>query len=347
MHTLHTCMHAYIHTYITYTHAYIHTYIHCITLHTYMHCKHTYIHIRAYIHTYIHTYIYIYIYIHTYIHLHIRGQFCSSMKASLQRFVGGGPDPPSQPASDHCSQGSNVPLTPVKRQLFQAWNSESSPATPGSKRQCVLPFAVTPRSTPRSPLSSPGAPSTLGDNEVFLGPALKALMRSARTNPEQASLIQKVVQEQKALYKSQRQPGELAPKPLNPGGARETQPGAERSGRPPDPRGHRVGTQGYLTPGAKKNNRPEGQVVLRRDVSAPARLRMAQAVTSEGVHCDKDLQQLLPETWRRLEVQFARSGKSNGKWKPVATCSCCSCCTCCSCCRCCSCCSCCCCSQLN
>ena len=273
------------------------------------------------------------------------------MRASLLRFLGGGPDPPSTPAPDHCSQGSNVPVTPVKRQLFQAWISDLSPATPGSKRQCVLPFAV-----------SPGAPSTPSSQErpvasvpdevsaassldaVFAGPALKALMRSARTHQDQASLIQKVVQEQKALYKSQRQPGELAPMPLNLGGARETQPGAERSGRPPDPRGPRVGTQGYLTPGAKKNNRPEGQVVLRRDVSAPARLRMAQAVTSEGVHCDKDLQQLLPETWRRLEVQFARSGKSNGKWKPVATCSCCSCCTCCTCCRCCSCY---CCSQLN
>ena len=233
------------------------------------------------------------------------------MRASLLRFLGGGPDPPSTPASDHCSQGSNVAVTPAKRQLFQAWNSESSPATPGSKRQCVLPFAVTPRSTPRTPLSSPGAPSTLED-EVFLGPALKALMRSARTHQDQGSLIQKVVQEQKALYKSQRQPGELAPKPLNPGGARETQPGAERSGRPPDPLGPRVGTQGYLTPGAKKNNRPEGQVVLRRDVSAPARLRMAEAVTREGVQSNKDLQQVLPKTWQRLEKQFARSGKSNG-----------------------------------
>ena len=248
------------------------------------------------------------------------------MRASLLRFLGGGPDPPSTPAPDHCSQGSNVPVTPVKRQLFQARISDLSPATPGSKRQCVLPFAATPRSTPRSTLSSPGAPSTPSSqerpvasvpDEVFAGPSLKALMRSARTHQDLASLIQKVVQEQKALYKSQRQPGELAPKPLNPGGARETQPGAERSGRPPDPRGFRVGTKGYLTPGAKTNNRPEGQVVLRRDVSAPARLRMAQAVTSEGVHCDTDLKQLLPETWRRLEVQFARSGKSNGKWKPV------------------------------
>ena len=274
--------------------------------------------------------------------MHVCSQFGSSMRASLLRFLGGGPDPPSTPAPDHCSQGSNVPVTPVKRQLFQARISDLSPATPGSKRQCVLPFAVSP-GAPSTP-SSQERPVASVPDEVFAGPALKALMRSARTHQDQASLIQKVVQEQKALYKSQRQPGELAPKPLNPGGARETQPGAERSGRPPDPRGPRVGTQGYLTPGAKKNNRPEGQVVLRRDVSAPARLRMAEADTREGVQCDKDLQQLLPETWRRLEVQFARSGKSNGKWKPVATCSCCSCCSCCTCC---SCCRCCCCSQLN
>ena len=132
-------------------------------------------------------------------------------------------------------------------------------------------------------------------------------MRSARTHQDLAGLIQKVVQEQKALCTSQRRPGELAPMPLNRDGARAGKPGAERSGRPPDPRGVRVGRKGYLTPGAKKNNRPEGQAVLRRDLSAPARLRIAQAVAAEGVQSKTDLRQLAPATWRRLEVQFARS----------------------------------------
>ena len=119
-----------------------------------------------------------------------------------------------------------------------------------------------------------------------------------------------MVQEQKALgnrLANQRQPGELAPKPLNLDGARQTQAGAERTGRPPDPKGHRVGIQGYLTPGQKTNKRPEGQVVLRRDASAPARLRMALAVAMEGVKTPQDLKQLQPATWRRLELRFARS----------------------------------------
>ena len=123
-----------------------------------------------------------------------------------------------------------------------------------------------------------------------------------------------MVQEQSAQARSvekQRQPGELAPKPLNVDGARATQPGAERSGRPPDPNGPRVGTKGYLTPGAKRNSRPEGQTVLRRDLSAPARLRIACALTREGVQRKEDFRQLLPATWRRLELQFARSVNGN------------------------------------
>ena len=209
-----------------------------------------------------------------------------------------------QPASDQCSQGNQAPSTPARRQ-----------------RQTALPFAVTPRSTPsqtqRSPCSPSQTPSQTQSSpyardQAFVGPALKKLMLSARSNPDLSSLIQKVVEEQNDLCKSQRKPGELAPKPLNLGGAREAKPGAERSGRPPDPRGPRVGVQGYLTPDAKKNSRPEGQTILRRDVSAPARLRMASAISKEGVQTKQDLQKLLPQTWRRLELQFARSGTSNG-----------------------------------
>ena len=126
------------------------------------------------------------------------------MKAHIEKYLGGSPDPRStsgEQASDHCSQGSNVPSTPIPgKRLFQAWIVE--PATPSTKRQCVLPFAVTPRSTP----SSQDAPSTPASqatpesdakrlapkDEVFVGPALQQLMRSARTHPEHAGLIQKV-----------------------------------------------------------------------------------------------------------------------------------------------------------
>ena len=127
------------------------------------------------------------------------------MGAPIEECLGGPPDPltSGEQASDHCSQGSNVPSTPIPgKRLFQAWIVEPSPATPSTKRQCILPFAVTPRRTP----SSQDAPSTPASqatpesdakrlkpkDEVFVGPALQQLMRSARTHPEHAGLIQKV-----------------------------------------------------------------------------------------------------------------------------------------------------------
>ena len=147
---------------------------------------------------------------HAYIHTYIRSHFGSSMGENLPDPPGGGPDPPASPASDHCSQGSNVPSTPAaKRTLFQAWlvtPSRGAPGTPASKRQCVLPFAATPR-TPRTPAPrSCNAPSTQDSQdtpdsglegpgptpEVVMGPALQKLMLSARTHPDQAGLIQQV-----------------------------------------------------------------------------------------------------------------------------------------------------------
>ena len=109
-----------------------------------------------------------------------------------------------------------------------------------------------------------------------------------------------------ASLQGKRKPGELAVPELNKDGSKKARPGADRTGRPPDRLGHRVGVGGRLTPDAKKNNRPEGQVILRRDATAPARLRMALAVEREGVKDEKDLQKLLPETWKRLEKLFAR-----------------------------------------
>ena len=153
------------------------------------------------------------------------------------------------------------------------------------------------------------------ENQLCLTPALQKLLRCVRTNSDQATLIQAACKEQQALAQCVRKktnPGELAPRPVNKDGARATRPGADRTGRPPDQKGHRVGVGGYLTPEAKSNHRPDGQVVLRRDCTLPVRLRMAEAITQEGVKTTLDLKQLLPKTWMRLELQFART-----RWFPI------------------------------
>ena len=181
----------------------------------------------------------------------------------------------------------------------------------------MLPFADTARpgaSSQSSFASSPGERQPFGaikagGVQFALTPAFKKLQMAKRTHPELSQTLQAVADEHAQVLRaaaSQRRPGELALKPLNADGARATQPGSERTGRPPDVKGHRVGRHGYLTPGQKKNSRPEGQAVLRRDCPAPARLRMAVAVASEGVTSEHDLMHVLPATWARLEARFAR-----------------------------------------
>ena len=78
-------------------------------------------------------------------------------------------------------------------------------------------------------------------------------------------------------------------------------------GGPLDPSGKRRGRGGYMTPDAKSNTRLEGETVLRRDCSAPARIRMAVALEKEGVQKRSDLASLLPATWQRLTSQFGRT----------------------------------------
>ena len=152
---------------------------------------------------------------------------------------------------------------------------------------------------------------TSHEDTICKTPALQALLDKARTQKESASLIDAVVQEQMNVFKSalgKRKPGELAPLPLNARGKKAAR--EARQGRPADPLGHRVGRRGYLTPGQTKNSRPQEQVVLRRDCTAPSRLRMALAVEAQGVHEPRDLNQVLPETWRMLQMRFARPSPS-------------------------------------
>ena len=64
------------------------------------------------------------------------------------------------------------------------------------------------------------------------------------------------------------------------------------------------------TPGQTSNARPAEQAVLRRDCTAPSRLQIAMAVEAQGVHKPSDLKLVLPETWRLLEMRFARPSPS-------------------------------------
>ena len=243
------------------------------------------------------------------------------MRACFAGLWGGGPDSPRSPGTAPATpapepSGSDaLPATPA---------SSAAPRTPALKRQCSLPFAVTPslgRSGSQSSLpSSPGTPfDTIkaGNIQLAMTPAIQKLHLAKRAHPELAQVLQAVVDEHAQIVSasgSKRMPGQLALKPVNADGARATQPGKERTGRPRDPQGPRVGRQGYLTPDQKSNNRRQEQVVLRRDCPAPARLRMAEAVAREGVTSENDLRSVLPATWTRLEARFARI--LGGQWDP-------------------------------
>ena len=148
-----------------------------------------------------------------------------------------------------------------------------------------------------------------GHNQLAVTPALQKLKLAQRKHPELAQTLKAVADEHAQLVRasrSQRTAGELALKPVNTNGSRAAQPGHERAGRPPDLHGKRVGRGGYLTPDQKSNKRPEGQAIFRRDCPAPARLRMAMAVASEGVTSESDFKNVLATTWTRLENRFAR-----------------------------------------
>ena len=148
-----------------------------------------------------------------------------------------------------------------------------------------------------------------GHEQLVSTPALQKLRLAQRNHPHLAQTLKAVADEHAQLVRasrSQRTAGELALKPVNTNGSRAAQPGHERAGRPPDLHGKRVGRGGYLTPDQKSNKRPAGQVILRRDCPAPARLRMAMAVASEGVTSEFDITHVLSTTWSRLEARFAR-----------------------------------------
>ena len=221
--------------------------------------------------------------------------------AGLRR-LGGGPDPPSTPAHDQLSQQSDAPATPTKRVLFLP---APRSGTPGAKAQRTLPWPVTPRSkdVASTPLAKP--PEVTPPAQVQLTQALQRLLLSTRTDPAKASLVQAVADETLGVcqcHRQRRMPGELVDEPKGDRGL----PGIHKRGRPPDLQGPRVGRGGYLTPDATKNNRPDGQAVLRRDCTLPARLAMAQAVSELGVSKVGDLKSILPVTWRQLETRFAR-----------------------------------------
>ena len=231
----------------------------------------------------------------------------------------GGPDPPATPArpgpgTPAASPSSNTD-TPIK--LVKVFAYKREPQTPGrAPKQTTLNFAATRATSSPVPVQFPEegemslVPVTNAashEDTVCKTPAPQALLDKARTEKENASLIDAVVQEQMNIFKSapgKRKPGELAPLPLNARGKKAAR--EARTGRPADPLGPRVGRQGYLTPGQTSNTRPAEQVVLRRDCTAPNRLRMALAVEAQGVHEPRDLKQVLPETWRQLEMRFAR-----------------------------------------
>ena len=183
----------------------------------------------------------------------------------------GGPDPPATPArpaqSTPAASPSSNTDTPIKFVKVFACNRE--PQTPGrAPKQRTLAFAATRDTSSPVPVQFPEAgemslaPVTNADSHedtVCKTPALQALLDKARTEKENASLIDAVVQEQMNVFQSalgKRKPGELAPLPLNARGKRAAR--EARPGRPVDPFGPRVGRQGYLTPGHTKNNRPAG-----------------------------------------------------------------------------------------
>ena len=90
-------------------------------------------------------------------------------------------------------------------------------------------------------------------------------------------------------------------------GARRASQAASAPDGPLTPEAREKGRGGYLTPDTKSNTRLEGETVLRRDCSAPARIRMAVALENEGVQKRSDLASLLPATWQRLTSQFGRT----------------------------------------
>ena len=114
-----------------------------------------------------------------------------------------------------------------------------------------------------------------------------------------------VVQEQ-VVISSKRKAGELVPLPLNTSGHKAAR--VPRAGRPRV--GKRVGRHGLLTPGEASNLRRPEQAVLRRDCTAPGKLRIAQAIEDAGVKEAKDLTRILPETWRQLTLRYGRLSPS-------------------------------------
>ena len=218
------------------------------------------------------------------------------------------------PAIAKASPSSNM-RTPVK--LVKIVTLEQEPQTPrtsgSNQTQTTLNFAKRPRSSldrqcPEESEMSLVPVTDSHENTVCKVPALQALLDKVSADPENSSLVEAVVQEQTKVYESslKRKPGQLAPLPLNLGGKKATREDCLRTGRPADPKGKRVGRGGYLTPDQSKNTRPAEQVVLRRDCTAPSRLRMALAVQAAGAKKPSDLKNILPETWRLLTVRFAR-----------------------------------------
>ena len=71
--------------------------------------------------------------------------------------------------------------------------------------------------------------------------------------------------------------------------------------------GRRTGRHGLWTPDAKKNSRPEGQVVLRRDLGAAARVRICLAFEKEGIKGDQDWDKVPQSFWNQICRKYNRT----------------------------------------
>ena len=132
-------------------------------------------------------------------------------------------------------------------------------------------------------LATPGStPPPLGAHErafaYVQSPSLQKLAQSQTSTQAQRELLAIVTKDiVRASTKRKREeyykPGDLSMKPEH---KHATRPGFKRTGRPVT--GKRVGRGGLWTPDKKKNTRNEEDIILRRDLGAQARLRLAAQV---------------------------------------------------------------------